>query len=85
MTYFTGPQLQKNKLQTLFSLPSPRTLLKHKPSLNESILNMIHCKVNNLSEKDKLCVICFDEMAIKADLLYNRNTGKGEKALFYLY
>ncbi|CAH1284744.1 unnamed protein product [Diabrotica balteata] len=94
--YFTGPRVYKTKLMKLFYLPNPRTLrryteeIKIKPGINENIIQMITLKVSNFSEQDKMCVLCFDEMAIKANLLYNRGSdevvgiedfGCGEKSI----
>lgn len=78
--YFTGPKLYKNYLVKTFCLPSARVLLKHiqsvkvRPGLNDNILYLIKTKTANLSNLDRMCILCFDEMSIKANLFYNRGT-----------
>lgn len=80
--YFTGPKLYKTKLAKKFCLPSYRTLLRHiqhiklSPGLNESMLKILKLKADNFSDLNKHCVLCVDEMAIKANVFYN--SGKDE-------
>lgn len=75
--YFAGPKLYRKKLMRQFCLPSPKTLLKLVKNLkmgvgvnNPELFKMLHMKIRNFSEEDKLCLLCVDEMAIKANLFY---------------
>lgn len=75
--YFTGPKLYKKKLMTKYCLPTPTTLLKQvnklkvKPGLNNpEIFTTLKLKIDSFSEDDKLCMLCMDEMNIKANLFY---------------
>lgn len=74
--YFTGPKVYKKKLMAQFCLPSPVTLyrltknLNIKPGVNDSLFDMLKKKTDNFSNDDRLCILCFDEMAIKANLFY---------------
>lgn len=71
--YFTGPKLYKNYLVRTFCLPSARVLLHHienikvNPGLNDILLSLIKLKTDNFSHFDKTCIICFDEMSVKAN------------------
>lgn len=66
-------------LSMIFSLPSRRTLtnllnqIPYQPGINKNIFGSIRQAVQNLKSKnDKLCVVVFDELAIKPLLTYNR-------------
>jgi hypothetical protein len=79
--YFTGPKLYKKKLRVQFCLPSPTTLmklvnnLKAGPGLNSpELFKMLQMKTDNFSDDDKYCTLCVDEMSIKANLFYARQS-----------
>lgn len=79
--YFTGPKLYKTKLMHTFCLPGPKTLMKliqgikMCPGLsNDELFQTLKMKVNTFKEENKLCVLCVDEMSIKANLFYNSGT-----------
>jgi hypothetical protein len=74
--YFTGPKLYRKKLMLQFCLPTPTTLLKLVKNIkmvsginNPELFKMLHMKIRNFSQEDKLCVLCVDEMAIKAKFI----------------
>lgn len=74
--YFTGPKCYKILHKELL-LPSPRTLqrsiesLQISPGLNDIIFDMIKKKVVQFTPLDRLCIICMDEVSLKANLYYN--------------
>lgn len=74
--YFFGPRAY-TFLKTIFQLPTTRTLCRISEKyeivfgLNEILFEYISFKANNLSDDDKNCVLCVDEMAIKTNLYYN--------------
>ena len=74
--YFLGPKCY-NLLRSFFSIPSKRTLsrltenIKLKPGFNDEVFSTLKIKVDTLSCMEQCCVLCFDEMAIKAHLYYN--------------
>ncbi|KAJ3634715.1 hypothetical protein MTP99_007661 [Tenebrio molitor] len=39
--------------------------------LNEVVLNTLKLKVDTFQQEDKLCMLCVDEMSIKANMFYN--------------
>lgn len=61
----------------LLSMPSVRTLqtilgkMKMDPGINPSIITHLKTKAEQLKDEDKICVILFDEMALKRRLIYN--------------
>lgn len=65
-------------LGKLFTLPCKTTLTKLLgnskiyPGFNENLFQAIQKKVQSLSNRDKQCVLLFDEMAIKCSLSYNK-------------
>ena len=75
-SFFSGPKSYK-LLSTQFCLPTPRTLqrivqgLKFLPGLQDHIFNILKSKVYNLNDVDKLCIMCIDKPALKANLFYN--------------
>lgn len=78
--YFAGPGVYKKYLMSKYSLPSPNTLLKEiravkiEPGLdNPEFFILLKKKVDSFQPQDKYCVLCFDEMSIKANLFYERN------------
>lgn len=74
--YFVGPKCYR-QLQTTFALPSKRILEKYleklqfSAGLNNNLFSILKIKVNNMSELDKYCIICVDEISIKCNLYYN--------------
>lgn len=64
-------------LKKMFRLPSVQTLrncmqkVNIRPGFHHSILEGLKAKVENMSEKQKLCAIVYDEMAIKENLVYD--------------
>lgn len=77
--YFTGPKLYKQYLMKQFSLPGPETLLRQirgikvGPGMNNpQLFEALKMKVSSFKIPNKYCVLCIDEMAIKANLFYDR-------------
>lgn len=75
--YFLGPRAY-NFLKRLLYLPSKRVLermterLIYKPGLyNEALYKSLQIKVEGMQEEDKHCILCVDEMALKANLFYH--------------
>lgn len=64
-------------LRQLVPLPSTRTLqnilskMPIHPGFSDTVINHLSRKVNELSDKDRTCVIMFDEMSLKKRLIYN--------------
>lgn len=78
--YFAGPRVYKTYLMNKYGLPSPNTLLKEiravkiGPGLeNPEFFKLLQKKVSTFQEQNKYCILCFDEMSIKANLFYERN------------
>lgn len=74
--FFTGPKLYRMLMGSL-CLPSPTTLLKliknvsPVPGLdNPQLFEMLKMKVDNFPIEEKQCVLCMDEMSLKANLFY---------------
>lgn len=79
--YYAGPKLYKNFLMKKFCLPAPQTLFKLirgitvRPGLNNiQLFNMLQMKMNGFQDQNKYCILCLDEISIKANLFYNRTT-----------
>lgn len=74
--YFAGPKSYKVLRKELL-LPNPRTLqrsiesLQISPGLNDLVFDMIRKRIVNFTSLDRLCIICIDEIALKANLYYN--------------
>lgn len=66
----------------IYILPSPQTLVKLlriadiKPGIHKKTINQIKKATENLSVEDRLCVVLFDEMALKANVAYNERRDK---------
>lgn len=78
--YFAGPRVYKQFLMKKFCLPTAHTLLKEiraitiNPGLdNPAFFSILKKKVDSFQEQNKYCIICFDEMSIKANLFYDRS------------
>ena len=75
--YFQGARAYRF-LQKQFILPSTRVLRKNmerirlKPGFHEAVLNVLKEKFRGASSADKMCVVSFDEMAIRSKLTYLR-------------
>ncbi|KAI4455437.1 thap domain [Holotrichia oblita] len=69
-------------LKKLFCLPSKNTLkkllskLQINPGADDFIFNNL--KKNELPEREKYCIIMFDEMSIQPNILFNTQTGQFE-------
>lgn len=74
--FYCGPKVYR-MLQKTFVLPSPSSLhrflsnIKCTAGINESVLDILNLKCQEMSENDKLSVMCIDEMSIKTHLFYN--------------
>ena len=77
--YHYSPKCYK-MMRKIFSLPGLTTLkgimrgIDIKPGFHQSILEALHCKVQSMSEKSKMCAVVYDEMAIKEKLSYQAAT-----------
>ena len=75
--YFQGPRAYRF-LQKRYVLPHPRTLrrkmevIQMRPGFHDAVLAHMKGKFAEASEKDKLCVISFDEIHLKPRLAYQR-------------
>lgn len=64
-------------IRKIFILPAPQTLIKLineanvKPGINQNIFQQIKGAVAKLKIEDRLCIILFDEVSLKANLTYN--------------
>lgn len=69
-------------LRKIFILPAAQTLLKlinqadMKPGLNENIKKQIQKATEKMTVKERLCIILFDEMSLKANITYNERKDK---------
>ena len=78
--YFQGPRAYRF-LQQRYVLPHPRTLRRKmeriviRPGFHTAILALMKAKFSSASDKDKLCVISFDEMQVKPRIVYQRSEG----------
>lgn len=74
--YFLGPKLYRKELVQKIGLPSVRTLqrfiqhIKIPTGVNDVVFQTLQKKASNFRNVDKLCIICVDEMSIKANLFY---------------
>ncbi|EFA12788.1 hypothetical protein TcasGA2_TC010624 [Tribolium castaneum] len=74
---FMSPMAYKFLLTT-FMLPSIRTLQRFtskiwiEPGIDETVFEMLRLKVLNLDAEARQCVICMDEMSLKANLYYDK-------------
>ena len=74
--YFIGPKLYKH-MSITFCLPSKSCLSRHvkkviiSPGIYESVFELLKIKIDSLERLDKYCVLCIDEMSLKACLNYN--------------
>lgn len=81
--YKKSPRTYRH-LQHLIALPSKRTLqnllqsIELEPGISQTIMDHLKKKAEQLNEKDKLCALLFDEIALKKRLIYNSRTDKVE-------
>ncbi|XP_037296406.1 uncharacterized protein LOC115455259 [Manduca sexta] len=81
--YKKSPKLYRY-LRHLLPLPSPRTLqnvlskMPIHPGFNKVVIDHLKRKANELSGKNKTCVILFDEMSLKKRLIFNSANDKVE-------
>jgi len=68
-------------LSKLFTLPSRKTLsalLSKIPittGIDKTFLKVLHTNIQKLSEKERFCVILFDEVSLDAQLHYDSSAG----------
>ena len=48
--------------------------LHNKPGFAQSALDAINTKVKTLNAEGRLCIISFDEMSLKSNVIYHSNT-----------
>ncbi|XP_063374290.1 uncharacterized protein LOC134661987 [Cydia amplana] len=71
-------------LRHIIPLPSVKTLqnvlkkIPMEPGLNKSVLDHLVMAGQHKNEKEKVCALLFDEIALKPRLLYNSSTGNVE-------
>uniref|UniRef100_A0A2A4JY71 THAP-type domain-containing protein n=2 Tax=Heliothis virescens TaxID=7102 RepID=A0A2A4JY71_HELVI len=69
-------------LRKIFILPTAQTLVKLvqqcniRPGLNKNIMQHITKKAAKMNDVEKLCIVLFDEVALKAHLSYNARQDK---------
>ena len=69
-------------LSKLFILPSKASLRKYiskmpaATGISQGALNIIKRKVDSMSEMDKLCTLCMDEISLKTNLYYDISKDK---------
>lgn len=74
--FFSSPRNYKN-LVNEFALPSIRSLQSFTqswniiPGINDKIFDALEFKLKSLASLDKHCILCLDEMSLKAHLFYN--------------
>lgn len=81
--YFSSPKAYKNlAISKLFCLPSPVTSKRFIrsfrliPGIQNVAFHILKIKTETFKEIDKYCVLCLDEMSLKAQLFYNLTTDK---------
>lgn len=74
--FFLGPRAYR-QLQKDLALPSVRTLQRltetwhMKPGINSNIFKVLSMKLKSLPPLERHCILCVDEMSLKAHLFYN--------------
>lgn len=69
-------------LRNIFILPAQQTLVKLiqrsnlKPGLNENIFSQLKKKAESMKTKEKLCILLFDEVSLKANVTYQERKDK---------
>lgn len=79
--YFSGPKVYKTILMKMFCLPGPQTLhqllrgIDIPPGLEvPNVFRALQLKAENLNLHNRFCVLCVDEISIKANLFYHRGS-----------
>jgi hypothetical protein len=72
--YFARSKLYKKQMKEKFCLPSPSTLCRFIRNLqvssgleNNQLWERFSVKIQNFPERDRLCVLCMDELSLKAN------------------
>ncbi|CAH2989328.1 unnamed protein product [Chilo suppressalis] len=71
-----------NFFRKIFILPAPQTLVKLvqslnlRPGLNKNIFAQLKKKAQSMKVEEKLCVLLFDEISLKAHLSFNQKKDK---------
>ncbi|CAG4956916.1 unnamed protein product [Colias eurytheme] len=79
--YKKSPRVFRH-LQHLMELPSIRTLqsllqsIELEPGISQTIMDHLKKKTAKLNEKDRVCALLFDEIALKKRLIFNSRTDK---------
>jgi hypothetical protein len=79
--YFISPKAYKYVSKT-FTLPSVRSLqrfthgMNFQPGFLNFVFDVLKLKVNQMTENERYCTLCWDEMAIKTNLFYNCSKDK---------
>lgn len=66
----------------IFILPAPQTLIKLvqesnlRPGINKNIFKQLQKRASYMKEEEKLCVLLFDEVSLKAQITYNERKDK---------
>lgn len=74
--YFTGPKLYRY-LAKRFCLPSVSALLRltirahFSCGIHDYVFELLKIKIDSLKDMDKYCILCIDEMSLKACVNYN--------------
>lgn len=81
--YFCSPKAYKDLTALkLFCMPNPITLKRFThtfyitPGIQNVTFNILKIKTETLKEIDKYCILCLDEMSLKAHLFYNLTRDK---------
>jgi hypothetical protein len=76
--YFSSPKAYRDlAVSKLFCLPNPITLKRFvrtfylTPGIQSVAFDLLKIKTETFKEIDKYCVLCIDEMSLKAHLFYN--------------
>ena len=81
--YFKSPAAYR-MLKDMFKLPSKTTLTnwlsnsRAQPGIDDTFFKAVQCKVKNMSDRDRTCVLLMDEISIKSNLQYNAATDRIE-------
>jgi len=74
--YYKGPRAY-NFLSGIFALPSKSSLclwlqrMSVPPGFSNNVLRAVQLRVSELSERNRVCVLLMDEVAVKASLCYD--------------
>lgn len=79
--YFLGPKMYR-KISEVIRFPSKSTLQRFtkkwviNPGFNDFIFKLTELRVKLMTEKEKDCIICLDEMSLKSHLFYDISKDK---------